>query len=526
MGGLLKVRFVSGLHWRTCRLQQRRTFKYKREYHVDDVRSIRQQRPGKERLALGGASCLEGEPELPTPKGRSRSILIVDGTNVLSRSYGSFKSVFSHETFYGGTVKVKDVFAMWIEYLAYFVQADVVLCIFDHPRNVNMGVGNHKKRKGKIHLDQNGSKERKTSLFEYRGYFDGKTPSWRMALSIPGEEADRSIMRVVHYLNTHYESMKTLGERTRVFVASGDRDMQGVINDSVSWMEILPFPTKHAPSGLAFHGLDDFKWKDYFHPSQYGTFLTLVGKGSSSKSGGVGIGEKTAAKLVRLYGSIDSMYRAFDAGQMKSWDVKIQKVFERSSDSPHRKKLQRNRKIFEFCPCKAGTLQEDSMYKEYKWIQSALKKEAIEKDACTSNNKSIHPFFSLRWMFVEAVVRHCLQPLESSCLISWMPSLGDDRYADACIQNENDTSCEKLYILFIMVDSLHFPDVDAQGYADIAYSTLMDLKNTSGGGQGLLDPYNIRKENKNSMARYLKILKDCDYNVLLLPFSSKKLIPL
>lgn len=447
--------------------------------------AIPQGRYGKRVLCQMAQATLHHD--LTTESSR-HSILIVDGTNILSRSYGAIKG-YSERI---GSLKARDVFALWMDYLASCVSASLVICVFDHPDNIGLGVGEYKGRKKRAKSLSKKNK-RGGSLWEYQEYFAGKGDHWHMALSLPGEEADRYIMRCVRQI-TGLHSGGDTSQEMHVYVASGDSDMQAILDTLVSWVEILPFLTRQCPSGIVVHSLKDFKWNGYFHPSQYGTFLSLTGK-----AGAVGISETTAAKLIHSFGSIDAMYDAFDAGQMKGWDNRVQMLFHRSQQSPQYRRLERNRQIFEF-----DTHGEEGPT-ELEWIASTAT-AAVH----TTPSEAIHPFFSIHWHSLRDYPRKCLQPLETRCLVSWKPCIAEGFFADASIQICPEAT--RLYILFVEAESKILRE--GHSYADIAYMIL------NGNPIGLEDPFAVFKKAEPGMARYLRLLKASGQNLLLLPYSS------
>lgn len=396
--------------------------------------------------------------------------LIVDGTNVLSRAYASSLSL--------NMVKPRDVFGLWMDHLASFVRADVVMCVFDNPQNVGLGVGDYKKRKKEHDTKRKKVGRSGGTLWEYREYVAGKGASWHMAVSSPGEEADEYICR----LSRRVVECK---DNVRVVVASGDRDMQGVVDTFVFWLEILPCPTKQCPSGLMMHTLEDFVWREYFHPSQYGTFLALVGK----RGGGVGVSETTAAKLVRSFGTVESMYRAYDDGRMKNWDQRVQNVFNKRDNDHIYRKLERNRNIFEY--------SRDADDVDVGWIDAVCGGPVCTMDA-------VHPFVSLHWACVEHYATLCLKPLESEFDVVWKPCMEGGLYVDVSIHGCRNV----LYIMCIPVCG----SWDDESLRDIVRQRV--LKNDSSGWH---DPYAVEKQCDSSMARYLRLIKKSGQDVLLLP---------
>ncbi len=95
----------------------------------------------------------------------------------------------------------------------------------------------------------------------------------------------------------------------RVYVLSGDKDDFQLINDRVSI--IMPV-SKAGKSKTDIYDSVAFFERYGFYPEDFVTFKALMGDSSDNIPGVKGVGEKTAAELVKSYHSLDEIYRNID----------------------------------------------------------------------------------------------------------------------------------------------------------------------------------------------------------------------
>ena len=100
------------------------------------------------------------------------------------------------------------------------------------------------------------------------------------------------------------------GEREglRVLLVTGDRDAFQLVDESVSVVT-----TKKGLSDIAVYGPAEVEERYGVTPSQIADFLGLKGDASDNIPGVPGIGEKTAAKLLREYGSLEELLSQADS---------------------------------------------------------------------------------------------------------------------------------------------------------------------------------------------------------------------
>lgn len=119
--------------------------------------------------------------------------------------------------------------------------------------------------------------------------------------------------------------------------------MQQHLAESTAWMQILPLPTSISPAAICAVSLHDFQAKHSFHPKSYADWLALVGKKEASV-GGIGLSGNSAAKLLSRYGNLQGIARNAEAGQLRSWGVRVEEAF--MPGSPALAKACANRALF------------------------------------------------------------------------------------------------------------------------------------------------------------------------------------
>lgn len=97
-------------------------------------------------------------------------------------------------------------------------------------------------------------------------------------------------------------AVRGAGEGMRVLLVTGDRDAFQLVNDRVSVVT-----TKKGLTDIVVLGPDDVVERYGVTPAQVPDYLGLKGDTSDNIPGVPGIGEKTAAKLLQEYGSLDEL---------------------------------------------------------------------------------------------------------------------------------------------------------------------------------------------------------------------------
>jgi len=113
-------------------------------------------------------------------------------------------------------------------------------------------------------------------------------------LTIPGVEAD-DVIGTISNLAKNAEKY--------VIISTGDKDMAQLVNSHISLINTMSNTT------MDEHGVFE---KFGVKPNQIIDYLTLVGDASDNIPGVPGIGEKTAIKLIKEFGSLENLYTALD----------------------------------------------------------------------------------------------------------------------------------------------------------------------------------------------------------------------
>jgi DNA polymerase I len=111
----------------------------------------------------------------------------------------------------------------------------------------------------------------------------------------PNREADDLIGTIAKY----YDS-----PRNAIIIVSSDKDMYQLISDNT--VVIRP----NEPKGQQLYDKTVFMQKFGFSPKLFVDYYCMVGDSSDNIPGAKGIGKKTAAELVKKYGSLDNILQA------------------------------------------------------------------------------------------------------------------------------------------------------------------------------------------------------------------------
>ena len=101
----------------------------------------------------------------------------------------------------------------------------------------------------------------------------------------------------------------TADEETESYILSGDRDLLQLIDDKIT---VLLATTGDTIS----YREEQFLEKYSILPSQFVDMKALMGDSSDNIPGVAGVGEKTAANLIRTFGSLDGIYENIDSKEI------------------------------------------------------------------------------------------------------------------------------------------------------------------------------------------------------------------
>jgi DNA polymerase-1 len=126
-------------------------------------------------------------------------------------------------------------------------------------------------------------------------------------LSLPGYEADDVIATLTD---------EAAGHGMQVLICTGDRDALQLVNSQVTVL----YPKKGV-SELTRFTPEEVQAKYDLSPAQYPDFAALRGDPSDNLPGIAGVGEKTAAKWIREYGSLEQLVQRVDEVKGKVGDA-------------------------------------------------------------------------------------------------------------------------------------------------------------------------------------------------------------
>lgn len=115
-------------------------------------------------------------------------------------------------------------------------------------------------------------------------------------IKIPGHEADD----IIATLSKRFEKNRNLYNITEVNIVTSDKDMLQLINDF-----IFVWRVEKGVSDIKKYTFNDVKERYGIVPQQIKDYLALVGDISDNIPGIPGIGEKTAAKILNDFGSVE-----------------------------------------------------------------------------------------------------------------------------------------------------------------------------------------------------------------------------
>ncbi|PIW22456.1 MAG: DNA polymerase I, partial [Candidatus Aquicultor secundus] len=103
-------------------------------------------------------------------------------------------------------------------------------------------------------------------------------------------------------------------ERDDVIVVTGDKDAFQLVDDHIKVMT-----TKKGISDIVIYDREKVRERYGVTPEQFADYLALKGDTSDNIPGVPGVGEKTAAKLIQQFGSIENLLKNLDAVENKRW---------------------------------------------------------------------------------------------------------------------------------------------------------------------------------------------------------------
>ncbi|KAI5071169.1 hypothetical protein GOP47_0013420 [Adiantum capillus-veneris] len=229
-----------------------------------------------------------------TATSKENRVILIDGKAVVYRAYYKITAKLQH----GGQISGTSGDSDWV--LTVFTALSTVLKVFElMPSHIA------------VVFDHEGLTFRHTMFSDYKSN-RSPTPDTVVqslqyikpaltamgikTVEVPGVEADDVIGTL---------ALSAIKAEAKVRVVSPDKDFFQLISPSLRLLRFVP-----RGSGIVSFGLEEFQERfGDLNPSQFVDVLALTGDRIDNIPGVPGIGEKTAVKLIKLYGSLENLIK-------------------------------------------------------------------------------------------------------------------------------------------------------------------------------------------------------------------------
>ncbi len=222
-------------------------------------------------------------------------IMVIDGNSILNRAFYGVRLLTNHEGFYTNAIYgfLSTLFKLQDEEMP----QHTIVC-FD----VKEKTFRHKK-------------------FEtYKANRKGMPDELAMQLPVMKDILDK--LGITRCEKAGYEADDLIGTISRIVgesgnecvIVTGDKDSLQLVDDGIS---VRLVTTKMGQSTTTKYDEQTFIEKYGFKPIQLIDLKALMGDTSDNISGVKGIGEKTANELIKLFGSLENIYKNIDSKQIK-----------------------------------------------------------------------------------------------------------------------------------------------------------------------------------------------------------------
>ena len=222
-------------------------------------------------------------------------IMVIDGNSILNRAFYGVRLLTNHEGFYTNAIYgfLSTLFKLQDEEMP----KHTIVC-FD----VKEKTFRHKK-------------------FEtYKANRKGMPDELAMQLPVMKDILDK--LGITRCEKAGYEADDLIGTISRIVgesgnecvIVTGDKDSLQLVGDGIS---VRLVTTKMGQSTTTKYDEQTFIEKYGFKPIQLIDLKALMGDTSDNISGVKGIGEKTANELIKLFGSLENIYKNIDSKQIK-----------------------------------------------------------------------------------------------------------------------------------------------------------------------------------------------------------------
>ena len=222
-------------------------------------------------------------------------IMVIDGNSILNRAFYGVRLLTNHEGFYTNAIYgfLSTLFKLQDEEMP----QHTIVC-FDKKEKTFR----HKK-------------------FEtYKANRKGMPDELAMQLPVMKDILDK--LGITRCEKAGYEADDLIGTISRIVgesgnecvIVTGDKDSLQLVDDGIS---VRLVTTKMGQSTTTKYDEQTFIEKYGFKPIQLIDLKALMGDTSDNISGVKGIGEKTANELIKLFGSLENIYKNIDSKQIK-----------------------------------------------------------------------------------------------------------------------------------------------------------------------------------------------------------------
>lgn len=233
----------------------------------------------------------EPDPEAaPRDEARSRQVMLIDGNSLTYRAFFALPTDLA--TASGQVTNAVLGFTTMLTYLLREHQPDSIVVAFDRPEPTF--------RHERIPTYKGNRDEAPDILRQQMGLVRQVLDVLHVTtVEVPGFEADDVIATLAE---------QAKGQGHEVIIVTGDRDAYQLVEDP----HVRVLYNKRGVSDYALYDERGIEERTGVHPRLYVQYAAMRGDQSDNLPGVPGVGEKTAAKLLNTYGSLDGIFAHVD----------------------------------------------------------------------------------------------------------------------------------------------------------------------------------------------------------------------
>lgn len=227
---------------------------------------------------------------------KAKSLYIIDGSSYIFRAYFGIRQFLS--TSQGFPTNALYGFINMLQKVVKDEKPDFLCVAFD---------SKEKTFRHDIYPDYKANRDTPPEdLARQFPYFEPLVEAYNISsLRVPGFEADDIIGTL---------ALQGFKAGYRVVIVSGDKDMMQLVNPEVQMLDTMK---------NKWYGVKEVEEKFGVPPEKVIEVMGLMGDASDHIPGVKGVGPKTAAELIKKYGSIDELYQGIDEIDKKKLKAKL-----------------------------------------------------------------------------------------------------------------------------------------------------------------------------------------------------------